>query len=29
MIQNEIAISVQNLTRSYNNVKVLEGVVGL
>ena len=26
MIQNEIAISVQNLTKSYKNVKVLEGV---
>jgi ABC-2 type transport system ATP-binding protein len=26
MIQNEIAISVQNLTKSYKNVRVLEGV---
>lgn len=26
MIQNKIAISVQNLTKSYKNVKVLEGV---
>ena len=26
MIQNGIAISVQNLTKSYKNVKVLEGV---